>query len=266
MTENDRIRQAGEYLANEYLARRPLDLMTGDLAPRSEDEAYAVQRDFLGRLAESFGPVAGYKIAYTNAIMRERSGVASPCSGLILSRRVHDSPASLNYSDYFRLGIECEVAVHIGTDLPASGAPYTRDRVSESIAWLATSFELVDGRPAADADGQAPELKAIVTNISNGGAVLGAPVTDWSGIDLAASHGQMLVNGEVIGEGFGRDVMGHPVEPVAWLANNLARSGMGLTAGTTVLTGSFAPPYMLNAGDTATVSIEGLGEAHLVVS
>ena len=241
--------------------------MTGDLAPRSEDEAYAVQRDFLGRLAESFGPVAGYKIAYTNAIMRERSGVASPCSGLILSRRVHDSPASLNYSDYFRLGIECEVAVHIGTDLPASGAPYTRDRVSESIAWLATSFELVDGRPAADADGQAPELKAIVTNIKQRRSRSGR-----SSHGLAR-HRPRRVSRTDAGQWRGdrRRIRarrhGAPGRAcVAWLANNLARSGMGLTAGTTILTGSFAPPYMLNAGDTATVFIEGLGEAHLVVS
>ena len=266
MTENDRISRAGEYLATEYMARRPLDLMTSDMAPRSEDEAYAIQGAFLGRLAESFGPVAGYKIAYTNAVMRERSGIEAPCSGLILSRRVHDSPAPLSHSDYYRLGIECEVAVHLGADLPESGAPYTRERVSEAIAWLAASFELVDGRPSADGDGQRPELKAIVTNISNGGAVLGAHVEDWRGIDLAASHGQMLVNGEVIGEGYGRDVMGHPVEPLAWLANNLAKYGEYLAAGTTILTGSFAPPYLLNPGDTATVSIEGLGEAHLTVS
>ncbi len=70
----------------------------------------------------------------------------------------------------------------------------------------------------------------------------------------------------MIGEGVGADVLGHPVEPVAWLANNLAELGKSLEAGAIILTGSFVPPYMLDAGDVAVVAIDGLGEARLDVS
>ncbi len=265
MPSQDRISRAGEYLAAEYLAMRPLDVMARELAPRHEDEAYAIQEAFLTRLAEIHGPFAGYKIAYTNAVMRERTGIAAPCSGLILASRVHQSPAPLSVGDYAGLGIECEVAVKMAADLPASGAPYTRETVSDAVEWLAPSFELVDRRDAADGDAPDPSLKAIVTNISSGGAVLGAPVSHWRDIDLASSHGGMSINGETVGEGFGRDIMGHPVEPLAWLANSLARRGRRLAAGEIVLTGSFAPPAMLKRGDSAAVWIEGLGEATLTV-
>ena len=101
-------------------------------------------------------------------------------------------------------------------------------------------------------EGQMPEICGIVTNINNGGAVLGEPVADWQGIDLTASRGTMSINGEVVGEGVGSDVMGHPLEPLVWLANH-ARSGRQchLEAGALVLTGSFAPPTMMNPGDEA---------------
>ena len=259
-------RRAGEYLASQYAARQPLDVMAQDFAPRDEAEAYAVQSVFLGRLAETDdGGVGGFKIAYTNAVMRERSGIAAPCSGLMMRSKIRDSPAELSAADFVRPGIECEVAVGIGADLPASGAPYTLDAVSDAIAWLAASFELVDGRAAADGEAQDPALKAIATNISNAGAVLGARVADWRGVDLAASYGAMRVNGEIVGEGYGRDVMGHPLEPLAWLANSLAERGESLKAGQVILTGSFAPPFTLKAGDAASVYIEGLGEATLTL-
>lgn len=267
MTSANTTQQAGAYLATEFLAMRPLDVMVQPFAPSDERESYAIQEAFLGRVAEARGTeVWGYKIAYTNSVMRERAGIDSPCSGLILASGVHDSGITLNADDYLRLGIECEVAVRMGTDLPSSGAPYTRESVLDAIEWLAASFELVDGRDGATGDARNPALRAIVTNINNGGAVLAEPVTDWRSIDLAASQGKMIVNGEIIGEGVGTDIMGHPLEPVAWLANNLAALGAELKAGDTILTGSLAPPYFIEASDSASISIEGLGEAHLTVS
>ena len=263
---NNTVRQAGDYMATEYLARRPLDIMTRPFAPTDEASAYAIQDAFLDRVAEAGDTtVWGYKIAYTNNVMRERAGIYEPVSGMILASAVHDSGVTLDSADYYRLGIECEVAVRVGADLPASGAPYTRESVSDAIEWLAVSFELVDGREGAVVEGVDPSLRAIVVNISNGGAVLGEPVRDWQGLDLAASSGRMLVNGEVVGEGVGSDVLGHPVEPVAWLANSLVARGKNLAAGDTILTGSYAPPYLLNAGDAAVVEIEGLGEARFTV-
>ncbi len=267
MTNSNTIQQAGAYLATEFLAMRPLDVMVQPFAPSDEQEAYAIQEAFLGRVAEERGTeIWGYKIAYTNSIMRERAGVDGPCSGLILTNGVHESGVTLNRGDYLRLGIECEVAVRMGADLPASGAPYTRESVLDAIEWLAASFEVIDGREGAAGEAQNPALRAIVTNINNGGAVLAEPVTDWRSIDLAASQGKMIVNGEIVGEGVGTDIMGHPLEPVAWLANNLVGLGKSLSAGDMILTGSFAPPYFIDAGDSTSISIEGLGEAHFTVN
>ena len=266
MNDTDRIRRAGEYLAAEYEAKRPLDIMLQEFAPRSQTEAYAIQDVFQSVMTAARGPEVGYKIAYTNAIMRERSGVAVPCSGKILFNGVLDSPASVRGDEFVRLGVECEVAVKLASDIPASDTPYSLSDIYDAIEWLAPSFEVIDSRQAADVEGRDPALKAISINISNAGAVLGEPVLSWMDIDLPMRKGSLTVNGELVGEGVGSDVLGHPVEPVVWLANNQPQPGKALRAGAIILTGSFVPPFTLDSGDSAVVSIEGLGEARLYVS
>jgi hypothetical protein len=106
----------------------------------------------------------------------------------------------------------------------------------------------------------------LCTNSANAGAVLGAAVREWRGLDLADAHGTMRINGEQVGQGRGADVMGHPLEPLVWLANLLAKRGNALRAGMTVITGSIITPKPVKAGDTATIAIDGLGEAQVTVS
>lgn len=265
MPHSDETIRAAEYQAARHLAREPLDLMRQPFAPQTIADAYAVQEILVERLAAARGPSAGYKVAYTSTVMRQRSGVSHPCYGRIPASMVHASPAALNSVDFVGVAIECEACVEVAHDLPASGAPYTRESVADAIEWIAPAFEVVDRRDAPHLDGQLPEIRTIVCNISNGGAVYGEPVRDWRGLDLAAARGAVLVNGELVGEGRGSDVMGHPLEPLAWLANELAAQGKALAKGDIVLTGSFAAPAALNPGDSASISIDGLGEARLSV-
>ena len=265
MAGDNRIEQAAEYQAAQHRARKPLDLMLQPFAPQTIADAYAVQAGMVSRLAEARGPAAGYKIAYTNEVARKLTGTTQPCYGRIPASMVYDSPAVVDSGDYAAVGIECEVAVKLGADVPASGAPYTRESIAEYIEWLAASFELLDMREAPTLDGQMPEICGIVVNISNGGALLGAPITDWRGIDLAASRGTMSINGENVGEGLGASVMGHPLEPLVWLANTLAAEGVSIERGALVLTGTFAPPVPVSPGDEAAIHIDGLGGARLSV-
>jgi len=47
----------------------------------------------------------------------------------------------------------------------------------------------------------------------------------WHELDLAASVGTTTVDGVEAGRGRGADVMGNPLEALAWLANALADDG-----------------------------------------
>jgi 2-oxo-3-hexenedioate decarboxylase/2-keto-4-pentenoate hydratase len=76
--------------------------------------------------------------------------------------------------------------------------------------------------------------------------------------------GVTLINGAEVGRGRGGDVMGHPFEALAWLANNFAQRDQGLRAGEFVFTGSVVETKWVNAGDRVTMRIEGLGEVEAV--
>ena len=76
----------------------------------------------------------------------------------------------------------------------------------------------------------------------------------------------MVINGAVVGEGHGSDVMGHPLEALVWLANMLATRGTSLSQGMIVMTGSIVATKFVNPGDVVTLSVDGLGEVRLSVS
>jgi 2-oxo-3-hexenedioate decarboxylase/2-keto-4-pentenoate hydratase len=83
-------------------------------------------------------------------------------------------------------------------------------------------------------------------------------------LDLTALTGVTRINGVEVGRGRSRDVMGHPFEALAWLANNMAGRGRGLRAGEFVFTGSVVETKWLNRGDRVAMLIDGLGEVEAV--
>jgi 2-keto-4-pentenoate hydratase len=106
----------------------------------------------------------------------------------------------------------------------------------------------------------------VAGNVWSAGAVLGAPVTDWRAFDLAQARARLSINGREIGSGAGSDVMGHPLNALAWLAAKLAAAGTPLRRGMIVMTGSMVPIHHPLAGDRVLVEISGLGAAELVLS
>ena len=125
------------------------------------------------------------------------------------------------------------------------------------------AFELVDDRGADYSN--LYFLGVAADNAWNAGVVLGAERADWQSLDLENARGAMTINGEPAGEGYGRDVLGHPLDALAWLANTLAGRGKELEAGMLVMTGSIVSTKFLNPGDEAAFTFEGLGDIRLSV-
>jgi len=112
---------------------------------------------------------------------------------------------------------------------------------------------------------RANPLMLVADNAWNEGAALGAPVRDWQKVDLAAVRGVASINGKSVGEGAGSDVMGHPLEAVAWLANNLAARGLGLWRSDVVMTGSIVTSKAPRPGDRIRFEVGALGAVELSV-
>ena len=263
MTQPSKPQAAAQWLYDAHRDGKPFEALPGNLSPANIDESYDIQEAFHELLAPERGAVAGYKIALTTPVMQRMVGFDAPCFGVVFQSSVHQSPARIAGSDYGRLGAECEVAVRLSSGLPASGAPYDRATVGAAVGALMAAFELVDDRSADYSNIHFFSL--VADNAWNAGVVLGPELSDWHGVDLAESGGEMTINGEEAGQGYGRDVLGHPLDALAWLANELARRGQSLTADMIVMTGSIVTTKFLNPGDEATFNFEGLGEISLAV-
>ena len=238
---------------------RPLD-PTLRAAPL--DDAYRIQ-DALHRLMADAGQgeIAGWKIALTSKAMQQMTGVDQPAAGAIFSKVVHPSPARVDLAAYHHLGVEFEVAVRVADDLPASGAPWTRASMAGCVAACMPAFELIED---GGADYKTLDAFTLVAqNAWNGGVVLGAPVTEWRGVDLEGAVTRCWVNDQPGGQGKTGDALGHPFEAVAWLANLLNRRGRMLHRGMIVMTGSSITTKFPSPGDRVRFAIDGLGEVAL---
>jgi len=238
--------------------RLPYRNLPADLRPVSINEAYAAQELYY-RLAEPvYGAVAGAKIATTTKVMQQLMGIDHPCGGAIFARTIHRSPAQLRAADFVNLRIESEIALQLGADLPASGAPWSRDTAATAVAGAMPAFELIEDRNADYKTTEATSL--IVENCWNGGVVIGAaeavPVERLVGI-----FGRLTMNGKAVGEGRAED----PCATLAWLANLLAERGRGLKAGMVVITGSLIATVSIAPGERAVFTVDGLGEVAMDV-
>ena len=264
MSGDNRSEAAARFLfdsacAGEVHTGLPDDLMPADLtaAQQIQDHLQALWQD------AGAGSGAGWKVALTSKVMQDFVGYGRPCEGMIFQSRVYHSPARIKANDYVHPGGESEIAVKLKRDLPPGDRPHTRDSVAAAVAAVMPAIELVDDR-AAVYEGLNPML-LIADNAWNAGCILGPELTDFENLELAAVAGRASINGREIGRGVGGDALGHPFEPLAWLANNLNARGSMLEAGAIVMTGSIVATHWLMPGEELLFEIDRLGEVRLSV-
>jgi len=256
------IAATAQIIRDHRLNLRRLPALDAEVRPRDEVQAYAVQDALHAALEPALGAVSGHKIGCTTAVMQAFLKIPNPCAGGVFASTVHASPARMPHARYVRVGVECEMAVRLGRDLPASATAYTRDSVAGAVDEIMAGMELVDDRYVDYTTLDTPTL--IADDFFDAGCVLGTPVRDWHGLDLTALTGITWINGVEVGRGRGADVMGHPFEALAWLANNLSRRGRGLRAGEFVFTGSVVETKWVNRGDAVVMEIDRLGRVEAV--
>lgn len=261
----DKAIAASRWLYDAHERRQRFRPLPAELAPCNRDEAYLTQDEFVALRAKKLGGISGYKIALATPAMQKFVGVDEPQAGVLLESTIRRSPAAVRAADYVRLIVEFEIAVKILEDMPAADAPYTRARVMESVAAVMPALELADDRGADYTQLARHPLDLIADNGWNEGAVLGAAVTDWKGIDLASIRGIASINGGTVGEGRGADALGHPFDAVAWMANHLASLGRGLLRHDIVITGSLVTTKTVKPGDVVKFDLEALGAVELRV-
>jgi 2-keto-4-pentenoate hydratase len=254
---------AARFIADRRLGRRALPALESAIRPVDEVRAYRVQ-DALHEMltAAGLGRVAGHKIGCTTKVMQEFLGIPNPCAGGVFASTVWSSPAAVPHASFLHVGVECEIVVRLGADLDPVHAPFTAEGVSHAIEALMAGMEIVDDRYVDYKALDTPTL--IADDFFDAGCVLGAPVLDWRKLDIPSLVGTTRINGLEVGRGRGADVMGHPFNALAWLANALAQRGRSLRAGEFVFTGSVVETKWVNRGDRVAMEIEKLGRVEAV--
>ena len=258
------VQAAAEQIFRWRTEMTPMTRLAAQLRPADEADAYQIQSHLHTKLtAHGFGPVCGHKIGCTTSVMQAYLGIGQPCAGGIFTSAVQGPSATVRAADYLRLGVECEIAVRLKSDIAPQRAPFDRNNVAPYVDAVMAAMELVDDRYDDYTDFGVASL--IADDFFNTGCVLAVPVHDWHDLDLAALTGTMWIDGAEIGRGAGADIMGHPFEALAWIANQWAARGMTLPAGSFVMLGSVVQTQWLKAGNRVRISIDGLGEAALHV-
>jgi 2-keto-4-pentenoate hydratase len=253
------VRRIARSIFEANRTRQTFRRLRGADAPGSMHDAYRIQDEVhrLFQVEGGFGPLGGHKIALTSRAVQELCGVDRPAYGAIFASVIQRSPAVLKAAEFMHLGLEFELAVQIGRDVPASGAPYDRATIAPYVLACMPAFELIEDRHADYSDLDAESI--LTDRCWCAGVVLGAPVTVWPK-DLASAPVELIWNGEVIDRGVAGDSMGHPLEGLAWIANHLAARGRSMAKGEIVITGSALRTRFPEPGDEVTYRIAGLGE------
>jgi 2-oxo-3-hexenedioate decarboxylase/2-keto-4-pentenoate hydratase len=252
------VRTAAELLATARRSAELFDRLPDDLRPADERDAYRIQ-EALGELLNATGRSVPriHKIGCTTAVMQEYMGIDSPCAGNVVASGLREREGSFACPPAGRLGVECEIAVVLGADLPPRTAGYDRAAVTSAVAACCAAIEVVEDRYVDYPSLDTPTL--IADDFFAHGAVLGEPDRAFPAVHLDGVSARMTVNGAPAGEGVGADILGHPLEALAWLADLRARSGLGLRRGEVVLLGSVVQTCWVGRGDVVSIENDPLG-------
>lgn len=244
---------AAEALFAGRQARRALEKIDVP-GPRDEAEAASVQVALARRLEVTPG---GFKIGATGRRMQEYLGLSGPVAGFMPPEGILASGARRRFAEFVNPGVECELAVRLASDLPPG--PCDREKAAAAVGGLGAAIEIVENRYAGGSLAfGTPWL--IADQVFHAAAVLGAQETEWRGLDLVGLKGRISVDGKTAGEGVGGDLLGHPLEALAWLAGSeVARAFGGLRAGQVVMLGSVTPPVWLDRPGHVVVAFPPLG-------
>ena len=255
------IAKVANYLAQVDKARAVVGRWPAQFETDDERLAYKVQDAFLKKQMVKQGPLAGYKIALTSPQILQQTGLKGPCYGPIRKKRVFEHKASVRADRWTRLGVELEVVFVMGRDVPKPKTPYDKDSIAEYVGEARAGFELIEDRGA---DYTKLSVNGLIMDVGwNGGSLIGKHNKNWRNLDIGNLNGTISFDGQEVRAGHSGDVLGHPLNALAWLANKLGEHGKTLKKGAIVSSGSMVACQFVPPGSTAVGKIEGLGEVTL---
>jgi 2-keto-4-pentenoate hydratase len=247
--------QAADFLWRTRIEQRRIEALPDRLRPSTLAEGYAIQDAMVASAAQ---PVAGWKVAATSKAGQAHIGVTEPLAGRLFKNFILADGASLPAAPLHMKVMEAEFAFRMARGLPPRPAAYEQAEVCDAVAALHLAIEVPDARFERFAEIGPAQIAADDAFAS--WFLLGRQVPDWRSLDLPTQRVRAVSNGTVVAEGTGANVLGDPRIALTWLANHLARRGIGLKAGDIVTTGTCITPPTIAPGDKFVAAFAGLGQ------
>jgi 2-keto-4-pentenoate hydratase len=251
-------------LARNMLENRPSPAFTG---LTSLADGFCAQDKLVRILQSHWGRPVGYKLGLTSAPVQQRFGVNHPVRGVIFENTVRlrsgaEVPARFGAVPI----VESDFLLRVRDDgINTAGRDHIAilRHLDQAIPYI----ELADLTLSGGFDG--PNLLAI--NVGARLGVLGEPVPVEASEAFARRLAEMVVvmtddRGQERARMPGTAVLGHPLNAVAFLIEDLARAGRRLEAGQLLSVAGFSPTLPVEPGRTYTVRYEGLAAQPVSVS
>lgn len=219
------------------------------LNPRFPDieleDAYRIQEQVVRSFIADGQRVKGYKIGLTSKPMQEMANSTEPDYSAMLDSMFYPEAGESSRAEWQQPLVEIEMAFIMKERLQGPGINVAD--VIRATDFVLPAIEIVDFRvafgPGMDVRDTIADLAAV------GGVILGGNPKDLRDIDIRNVGGSLIVNGEEREKGCSVEVLGNPLNAVAWLANKLAEFGVAFEPGDVILSGSFLRALPVAAGD-----------------
>lgn len=212
-------------------------------------------------LRHHWGAPAGYKVGLTNAAVQQRFGVSHPLTGTIYRQTVQRrSGAVLPMTAGAAISVEPDLLVRVKDDgINRAGRDHVQ--ILRHLDQVIPFIELPDLPLAQGETLDGANLLAI--NVGARDGIMGAPIQIQANPEFAARLGAMVVTftddtGREIAKAPGTALLGHPLDVIPWLIDDLAKRGQRLRKGQYISLGGFSPSIQPQAGRTYTVRYDGL--------
>jgi len=190
----------------------------------------------------------GWKVGFGTAAAQERLEISAPLVGFLTDKVLLPSGARVPLAGWTKPAVECEIAVHMGKDLPKTAH---RETTRAAIAAIGPAFELADlDIPSDDVE------KILAGNIYNRNIVLGHADPSRAGGILDHLEARISRNGaEVVRTTDLQALTGDMIEVVSHVANLLSAVGETLRAGEFIITGTIIPHLWVQPKEYVTYTL-----------
>ncbi|GAB7054122.1 fumarylacetoacetate hydrolase family protein [Paenibacillus sp. YK5] len=241
------------FLIESEVGKREVERFTKRRPELTVEDGYRIQEALIARKLEQGYRVIGPKMGLTSRAKMKQMNVEEPIYGFIFDYMVVEGDV-LRLDELIHPKVEAEIAFVLAADVQGPGV--TAAQVLAATEYVVPALEIIDSR-YEDFQFALPDV--VADNASSSRVFIGSGFRSPVGLELDLIGVTLSINGEWKDAGAGAEVLGHPAESVAMLANMLSRRGQSLKAGQVILSGGITGAHTLKAGDTVTAIWDRLG-------